>query len=121
MFWKNSEPELPVKYLQHKLVTVDEDHYDLLDEIRKMLLDLAFFQWELVSVIETPQTQSFLKEDQSWERVNFKQRHYYFKRTTEPPEHPHYGHDNYTSLVQYFKECERRADVQATLNREKNT
>lgn len=121
LFWKKSKPKVSTKYVSHKLVTVDKDHYDCLDEIRNMLLDLAFFQWELVSVIETPQTKSFMKEDHTWETVNFDQRHYYFKRTTEPPEHPYHGHDHYTSLVKFFEECEYREDVKLALDKQKKT
>jgi hypothetical protein len=121
LFWKKSKTKASQNYIDHKLVTVDQDYYDCLIDIRNMLFDLAYFQWELVSVIETPQTKSFMKDDGGWETVKFNERHYYFKRTTEPPEHPYYGHDHYTSLVQYFEECEHRADVKAALNREKKT
>ena len=110
-----SKPEVSSKYISHKLVTVDEDHYNCLYEIRDMLLDLAFFQWELVSVVETPQTKTFRNEEGSRETVNFNQRHYYFKRTTEPPNHPYNGHDNYHTLVDFFEETERRSEIKYAL------
>lgn len=120
MFWKNSEPELPVKYLQHKLVTVDEDHYDRHDLIHEMLNDLACFNWELVTVIETSYNETSHKELGKIERYKCHERHYYFKRTSPPPEQPIYCNDIYLDIVAFVREKEKR-DRAIKIERQNNS
>lgn len=121
MFWKKAETKPSDYYIAHKLVVVDEEHYDMTDTIRQMLVDLSYFRWELVSVIETTRPVHTRTDEGMHGEYIKNERHYYFKRTTEAPEHPYHGHDHYGTLVEFYEECEHRADVKLALDKQIKT
>ena len=109
MFWKKNEPELPNKYIEYKLIIIGEEDYELHYELRDMLRDLAYFLWELVSVVETSRTIHTKTADGKPDSYVYNERHYYFKRNAVPTrDHPDKRSDSYDNLDMYKEELKKR-------------